>query len=125
MLPQDNVTFINEIEKIHQYIQCGCQEYLSDLSIDSKLCSQRIGNAAEILYNDAARLARKEDSKLGLSLKLIANILNQIFDTLQSSLTLTGKEKQIADILRKYNLNPDQLLILNKWNDNVLKRFMY
>ena len=116
---------ITNIEQIYDTITYQCQEYLFYPPNNYKLTTEKIQNAASMLFFDAMIIFNNEleyGKKSNLSLAQITELLKNIRDILSEPDMLIEKEDKIRAMLKEYNLDPKKFLKNNEWDGNFIDK---
>lgn len=115
---------IDDINKLFETIRIECQKYVLDTSKTYQQSSERILNAASLLFNDAVvtRLQKSGNGKLThLSFNKICEIIQKMHVIILESDSLADKEDDVRKLFKYYNLDPNQFLVCHEWKGNFIE----
>ena len=115
---------IKQIENLREQICDECQSGMYYPPKEYQESSQRIFNAATILYNESLCVYR-DKSKCGkktkLSLSQLINVLRKICEILQQAENWITKESLVKNVLEENCVAPKDFLKLDEWQGNFIE----
>lgn len=120
-----NTTKATEIDELKTMIDSACNDILYHPFGEYQECGCRILNATRIFYHNILRIMRNQPAlKIGNTEKLTlgqnVEMLKQIKDVLNIVDTVKIKEQKIKEILVKEQLQPEEFLYIDNWENQLL-----
>lgn len=116
---------IKEIEQLHEQICDECQDGMYYPPKEYQESSQRIFNAATILYNESLCVYRdkvKCGKKTNLELNQLINLLRKISEILQRAENWITKESLVKNILEENRVASENFLKLDVWQGDFVEK---